>query len=599
MNQVEEIKNNLDITEVISNYIDLKQAGSNFKARCPFHNEKTASFMVSKEKQIWHCFGCDKGGDIISFLQEYEGISFREALTILAEKANIVLPEYSGQKKEDYKRMYEINKLTSEFYEKKLKENNKVVKKVKEYLTNRKITEESIEKWQLGLSGESWDELYNYLKNKEYEEEEILKAGLILKKRDGQGYVDRFRKRLMFPLRDTQGRTVAFTSRTLVNIAYQEEEFGGKYINSPQTVIYDKSKILYGWSLAKDALRQKKYIIIVEGNMDAIAASQTKANNVLAVSGTALTKEQIKLIKRYTDNIIFAFDGDNAGSRAVLRGISLGWQEEMNLKVLILPAGKDPADIIKENEDNWYGLLKDSLPVMDYYFQRILAGVDLERADHKKIAVQKLLPIIKFLKNNIEQVHYLKILEKKLDIPLHILEKDLEKSKSFLENKQHNNSLYYEQKKRVRRSLIEKILSIAFYKKEFLEKLIADIELEMIIEPWKTLYEKIIIYYTKYQNLDNFIEQAELNEEERKIWIELSLLGEKDNFDINDKELQHNWELLVKRLKRDYLNKERDKLIQELKQAEISQEKELEDKLVHKINLINNKKNKRKESEGL
>ena len=589
MNQIEEIKNNLDITEVISNYIDLKQLGSNFKARCPFHNEKTASFMVSKEKQIWHCFGCDKGGDIISFLQEYEGISFREALTILAEKANIVLPEYSGQKKEDYKRMYEINKLTSEFYEKKLKENNKVVKKVKEYLTNRKITEESIEKWQLGLSGESWDELYNYLKNKEYEEEEILKAGLILKKRDGQGYVDRFRKRLMFPLRDTQGRTVAFTSRTLVNIAYQEEEFGGKYINSPQTVIYDKSKILYGWSLAKDALRQKKYIIIVEGNMDAIAASQTKANNVLAVSGTALTKEQIKLIKRYTDNIIFAFDGDNAGSRAVLRGISLGWQEEMNLKVLILPAGKDPADIIKENEDNWYGLLKDSLPVMDYYFQRILAGVDLERADHKKIAIQKLLPIIKFLKNNIEQVHYLKILEKKLDIPLHILEKDLEKSKSFLENKQHNNSLYYEQKKRVRRSLIEKILSIAFYKKEFLEKLIADIELEMIIEPWKTLYEKIIIYYTKYQNLDNFIDQAELNEEERKIWIELSLLGEKDNFDINDKELQHNWELLVKRLKRDYLNKERDKLIQELKQAEISQEKELEDKLVHKINLINNK----------
>ncbi len=589
MNQVEEIKNNLDITEVISNYIDLKQLGSNFKARCPFHNEKTASFMVSKEKQIWHCFGCDKGGDIISFLQEYEGISFREALTILAEKANIALPEYSGQKKEDYKRIYEINKLAREFYEKKLKENNKVVKKVKEYLTNRKITEESIEKWQLGLSGESWDELYNYLKNKEYEEEEILKAGLILKKRDGQGYVDRFRKRLMFPLRDTQGRTVAFTSRTLVNIAYQEEEFGGKYINSPQTVIYDKSKILYGWSLAKDALRQKKYIIIVEGNMDAIAASQTKANNVLAVSGTALTKEQIKLIKRYTDNIIFAFDGDNAGSRAVLRGISLGWQEEMNLKVLILPAGKDPADIIKENEDNWYGLLKDSLPVMDYYFQRILAGVDLERADHKKIAVQKLLPIIKFLKNNIEQVHYLKILEKKLDIPLHILEKDLEKSKSFLENKQHNNSLYYEQKKRVRRSLIEKILSIAFYKKEFLEKLIADIELEMIIEPWKTLYEKIIIYYTKYQNLDNFIEQAELNEEERKIWIELSLLGEKDNFDINDKELQHNWELLVKRLKRDYLNKERDKLIQELKQAEISQEKELEDKLVHKINLINNR----------
>ncbi len=589
MSHIEEIKNSLDITEVISNYIDIQQVGGNFKARCPFHNEKTASFMVSKEKQIYHCFGCDKGGDIISFIQEYEGLNFNEALKILADKAGISLPEYKGQKKEDYSRVYEINKLATEFYKNKLKENNEVVKKVKEYLNNRKIKEESISKWELGLAGESWDSLYNYLKNKEYKEEEILKAGLILKKRDGQGYIDRFRKRLMFPIKDAQGRTVGFTSRTLAKIAYNEETFGGKYINSPQTVIYDKSKILYGWSLAKDIIRQKKYIIIVEGNMDAIAISQTKANNVVAVSGTALTKEQIKLIKRYTNNVIFAFDGDNAGSRAVFRGISLGWEEEMNLKILILPNGKDPADIIKENEDNWYNLLKNSLPVMDYYLQRILAGIDINRADHKKIAVEKLLPIIKFLKSNIEQIHYLKILADKLNIPLHILEKDLEGTKSFLDDKQNNNSIYNEQRKEIVRSLIEKILSMAFFKKELLEKLIDDIDLEMMIEPWKTLYEKIIIYYTKHQNLDNFIDQADLNEAERKAWIELSLLGEKDNLDTDNKDLYYNWELLINKLKKDYYNKERDMLIQELKQAEISKDKELEDKVVHKINLINSK----------
>ncbi len=589
MNYIEEIKNNLDIIEIISNYIDLKQTGNNFRARCPFHNEKTASFMVSREKQIFHCFGCDKGGDVISFLQEYEGISFNEALKILAEKANIVLPEYSGKRKEDYSRIYEINKLATEFYKKKLTENKEISKKVLEYLTKRKITLESIRKWQLGLSGEFWDELYNYLKNKKYQEEEVLKAGLILKKRDGKGYVDRFRKRLMFPLMDTQGRVVAFTSRTLSGIVYDEEERGGKYVNSPQTVIYDKSKILYGWCLTKNFIRQKKYIIIVEGNMDAIVVSQTKTNNVVAVSGTALTTDQIKLIKRYTENIIFAFDGDNAGSRAVFRGISLGWKEEMNLKVLVLPKGKDPAELIKENKDNWYKLLKNSLPVMDYYFQRILAGVDLSRADHKKIAVQKLLPIVKFLKNSIEQIHYLKILSNKLDIPLNILEKDLENTKSFLDNKQNNNSIYNDKRKEINRSLIEKILSISFFKKEFLEKLIADIELDMIIEPWKSLYEKIIIYYTKYQNLNNFIDKAELNEEERKTWIELSILGEKDNINITDKDLQNNWELLIKKLKKDYLDNQRDKLIKELKQAEISHKKELENKLVHKINLINNK----------
>ena len=396
MNYIEEIKNNLDIIEIISNYIDLKQTGNNFRARCPFHNEKTASFMVSREKQIFHCFGCDKGGDVISFLQEYEGISFNEALKILAEKANIVLPEYSGERKENYSRIYEINKLATEFYQKKIVEDKVTSKKVLEYLANRKISKESINKWQLGLSGENWDELYNFLINKKYDKEEILKAGLILKKRDGSGYLDRFRKRLMFPIADTQGRIVAFTSRTLSGIVYNEEDIGGKYINSPQTVVFDKSKILYGWHLSKDAIRKKKYVIIVEGNMDVIATSQTKANNVIAVSGTSLTINQIKLIKRYTDNIIFAFDGDNAGSRAVFRGISLGWQEEMNLKVLLLPKGKDPADVIRDNENDWYNALKKSIPVMDYYFQRILSGVDLSRSDHKKIAVQKILPIIKF-----------------------------------------------------------------------------------------------------------------------------------------------------------------------------------------------------------
>jgi len=244
-------------------------------------------------------------------------------------------------------------------------------KKTLKYLDKRHVKHGSIINWELGLSPESWDGLLKYLVTEGYKEDDIFTAGLIVKKKDGSGYVDRFRKRLMFPLFDTQGRVVAFTSRSLSGIVYDEEEFGGKYVNSPQTPVYDKSKMLYGWHFAKDTIRQKKYLIVVEGNMDVVAAHQTSAKNTVAVSGTALTAEHIKLIKRYANNVILAFDGDAAGSRASFRSIALCWKEDMNVKILVLPKGKDPADIIKSNPDEWLQFIKDSIPVMDYYFKRI------------------------------------------------------------------------------------------------------------------------------------------------------------------------------------------------------------------------------------
>ena len=362
MDQVEEVKKRLDIVDIIGGYIALNKAGGNFKAVCPFHNEKTPSFMVSREKQIWHCFGCDKGGDVLTFVQEYEGIDFPAALKILADKANVTLTNMRFEAKKDYSRLYEANRLATEFYQANLAKNNKVL----DYLKNRKINQDSIAKWQLGLSGEKWDDLYQYLLSKKFTDQEIFQAGLSLKQKSGSGYFDRFRKRLMFPICDTQGRVVAFTSRTLHGIVYDEEEPGGKYINSPQSVIYDKSRILYGWHLAKDAIRKQKYLIIVEGNMDAIASYQANTQNTVAVSGTALTIDHIKLIKRYTNNVILAFDGDAAGSRAVFRSITLGWQEDLNLKILLLQKDKDPADIISEDADIWRQAIKDSVPVMDY-----------------------------------------------------------------------------------------------------------------------------------------------------------------------------------------------------------------------------------------
>ncbi|MDQ5971024.1 MAG: primase, partial [Patescibacteria group bacterium] len=224
---VEEIKAKLDIVDLISSYITLNSIGSNLKARCPFHNEKTPSFMVSREKQIWHCFGCSKGGDIFAFVQEYEGLSFSEAIKLLAEKANVPLTGYQALPKENFNLLYEINHLIADKYQENLLAKNETSTKVLDYLLARGVTIDSIRKWGLGLSSESWDEAILYLKNKKFSEVDIFQAGISVKKKDGSGYVDRFRKRLMFPIFDVAGRVVAFTSRTLQGIVYQDEDFGG------------------------------------------------------------------------------------------------------------------------------------------------------------------------------------------------------------------------------------------------------------------------------------------------------------------------------------------------------------------------------------
>lgn len=586
-NHVEEIKSKLDIVDIISSYINLQQASGNFRAVCPFHNEKTPSFMVSREKQIWHCFGCDKGGDLISFVQEYEGIDFKEALRILAEKANVSLTSFSAQPKEDYSRLYEINKRAAEFFHNILEQDTEASQKTLKYLDKRQVKKGSILDWQLGLSPESWDGLLRYLVTEGYSEEDIFKAGLIVKKKDGSGYVDRFRKRLMFPIFDTQGRVVAFTSRSLAGIVYDEEEFGGKYINSPQTVIYDKSKILYGWHLAKDVIRSKKYLIVVEGNMDVIATHQTSAKNTVAVSGTALTTDHIKLIKRYANNVILAFDGDAAGSRASFRSISLCWQEDLNVKILVLPKGKDPADIIKSNPDEWLYLIKNSIPVMDHYFKKIFQAIDINRADHKKVAVQKLLPIIKYLKTTIEQVHYLKILSDKLNIPFEILKNDLDSATSFLEKQDIVVQKKVQEKKGSLAILSEGILAIVFFKMQYLDKLISEIDPDMITEELQDLYKKVIIYYTKHQNLEKFGDFDKLDGQLKETWIKLSMLGVKEYGELKEVDIAKDFQNFIFRLKKESLDAQRQSLINQLKQAEMSDDKDKQDDLSHKINLIN------------
>jgi DNA primase len=565
-------------------------AGDNFRARCPFHNEKTPSFMVSKSKQIFHCFGCAKGGDLISFVQEYEGLSFSEAIKLLAAKANITLSDkYTQAEKKDYSQLNLINQTAAEFYKQKLFAEDPSAKKVLAYLQGRSLSTETIKDWHLGLSGDTWDELFLFLQSKGFSENDIFQAGLSLKKKSGSGFVDRFRKRLMFPIWDNMGQVVAFTSRTLSGIVYEEAEMGGKYVNSPQTALYDKSKILYGWHKAKEEIRRKKYLIVVEGNMDVIATHQAGTKNVVAVSGTALTLEHIQLIKRYTENIILAFDGDNAGSNAALRSIVLGWQNELNQKVLILKDAKDPADLVRDNPKAWVNAISQSMPVMDYYFQRVLAGVDLNRSDHKKIAVNKLLPLIKFLKSNIEQSHYLQLLADKLNLPLDILQLDFKNSSTqslagstekptILKTPDKNNHLL---------NLSCQLLSLALFKDIYLQKVFNEFEPEMFEESLQGLYKKLIIYYTKQQSLSSFLDQADLEQIEKNLWISLSMQAEKDYAEMTVKELDQHFQDTFNFFKKQYLSQKLQSLIHDLKQAEINFDEIKQDQIAHEINLLN------------
>ena len=547
--------------------------------------------MVSREKQIWHCFGCSKGGDIFAFVQEYEGLSFPEAMKVLAEKANVPLTGYQALPKENFNLLYEINHLIADKYQENLLAKNEVSTKVLDYLLARGVTIDSIKKWGLGLSSESWDEAILYLNNKNFSETDIFQAGISVKKKDGSGYVDRFRKRLMFPIFDTAGRVVAFTSRTLQGIVYHDEDFGGKYINSPQTSIYDKSKILYGWHLAKATIKHKDYLIIVEGNLDAILSQQAGTANTVAVSGTALTIDHLKLIKRYTNNVILAFDGDNAGSSAALRSITLAWAQEMNMKILVLPKDQDPADIVKSDKNLWLKLVRDSQPVMDYYFQRVLAGVDLNRADHKKIAVQKLLPIIKYLKSTVEQAHYLQLLADKLHLPLELLRTDLKQTANTTENNQAAKKIEVNKKTNIG-FLSEELLGIIFFRNDYLERLVNELEPEMIESGLLDLYRKVIIYYTKHRNLDNFIDWPELESDARQQYISLLMSAEVNMVDLSVKELDNNFNISLERLKIARYQEQVQMLIEQLRHAEIQGDTETQDKITHQINLLNNQINK-------
>ncbi len=397
MSVIDEVKQRTDIVEVVSQYASLKKAGRNLTALCPFHSEKRPSFFVYPEQQSWHCFGaCNTGGDVFSFIMKRGNMDFGEALRLLAQKAGVTIPSRfeQGTGKDERDRLYQVNEATTQYFHNLLL-NSSDGEKARNYLASRGLSPKTITDFQLGFSLNSWEALKQYLLERGYTESELLEVGLIVASEEKKTH-DRFRNRLMFPIRDTRGRTTGFGARAL-------DDSLPKYLNSPQTPIFDKSSSLYSINLATASIRQQDMAVIVEGYMDAITAHQNGFSNVVASMGTAVTEKQLSSLRRLTNTkkIALALDADAAGEEATLRSIDYENILDIEVKFVILPKGKDPDDVIREDTQAWQNMVDDALPVVDYTVTR-----------DESLAIDRLLPIIARIKDDLRRDRYLTKLEK-------------------------------------------------------------------------------------------------------------------------------------------------------------------------------------------
>ncbi len=422
MSDIDEVKSRLSIVDIIGARVTLKKIGRHFKALCPFHNEKTPSFIVSPERQIWKCFGCGKGGSVIDFVMEYEHMDFVEALEELAEKAGVKLERRSADTPEAKlkQELYAVNHLASEYYQYILTK-HALGEKARSYLKHRGITDKATKTFALGYSPNSWDALGKFLRKKGYEPRLLERAGLLVASPRG-GY-DRFRGRVIFTLRDHRGNVVGFSGRLL-----DPEAREAKYINTSETPVYNKSNILYGLDVTKDAIQKANEAILTEGEFDVISLFQAGISNIVAIKGSALTEGHVNLLKRFTERVIFALDSDVAGDAAARRGIEIADRAGLDMRVLTLPSGKDPDEAVRENPGRVKKALSEAVPIYDYFIASAVKRFDLQTPFGKRKISDEFLPVLAGIENVIVQSHYIKKLAGVLDTSIEAVSEGIAKS---------------------------------------------------------------------------------------------------------------------------------------------------------------------------
>ena len=405
---LDEVRNSNDIVDVISQYISLKRSGRNYFGLCPFHNEKSPSFSVSPDKQIFHCFGCGVGGNVISFISKIEGIGFKEAIEVLAERANIKLPTIDNNidsKKEELKaKVYKVNSFTAEFYHKKLYEPSSKI--AQEYVKKRQLNNETLKSFKIGFSGK-FDELYQALHKEGFKDEEILESGLVNKNENGK-YIDRYRNRLMIPIFDERNRVIAFGGRVL-------DDSKPKYINSPENIVYSKGRHLFGLNVAKKG--ETKRLLIVEGYMDAISLHQRGITNVVASLGTALTTQQGWLLRKNAEQVILGFDSDGAGQTAIMRAMEVMQNMGCDMRVLQMSGAKDPDEyVLKYGSARFQKLLDEAISLIEFKIKVLQKDLNLENASDKIKFLNEIAKLISKIDNTMEREIYIEKIAKGYNI---------------------------------------------------------------------------------------------------------------------------------------------------------------------------------------
>lgn len=566
---VSQIKERLSIEDVVSSYIKLDKVGTNLKAKCPFHNEKTPSFFISTDRNTYYCFGCGASGDIFSFVEEFEGLDFKGALKMLAARAGVELSGYSKEADSEKDRLLKAMETATIYYISNLSTNKEVL----DYLKARGLEDKSIKDFRVGFAQDDWRLLYNFLKGKGFTDFEIEKAGLA--KKSEKGFYDRFRGRIMFPIADSSGRIIAFSGRL-----FKDDEKSAKYLNSPDTPIFNKSAVLYGLDRAKDSIRKNNFSILVEGQMDLILSHQTIYKNTVATSGTALSDSEVSrdnvisnlgLVRRLSNNLVLAFDGDKAGISATSRAGKIALSLGMDVKVALLPDGMDPADLIsKDGVEAWKEAVKNSKHIIEFLLEKILKNFVNDSRKIGREIQERVLSYVDALSKSTEKAHFLKIISDKASIPINFLEEDLKKieKENKSERREIENTLENTNNLRRQDYIERKLLGIIFWQKSLAKEVV---DTDKILSELATLFKK-----------DNK-EILEENKDKKE-----DLIFEAEVFYGNalfEKEIEE----LVFNLKEEYLKEELSGRMRALQNAEDEKDRDKSTLILKDINEINQK----------
>lgn len=554
-NQVEEVKSKTDIVSIISERIDIKKAGRNWKANCPFHGEKTPSFMVTPELQIFKCFGCGESGDVFSFLEKYEGMEFSESLKYLANRAGIKLVRQNFGDSSEKEKLFEINEQALKFYNYMLLERPEGKKALDYLLKDRGLKMETIKEFRLGFSPENSYIINNFLMGKKkFFLKDIEKVGLGVPQK--QNFYDRFNGRIVFPLMDHRGNIVGFSGRLL---PWDKRETG-KYINSPETPIYHKSSVLYGLDKTRVFIKKKRTAIIVEGELDAISSYQAGIKNVVAIKGSALTSEQVKLLSRFAEKFILALDADLAGNAAAVRGLTIAGNSGIEIRVATLTKYKDPDEAARGDIESYKKDLINAKDVWDFLIESIVKKYNLKSGNGKARASKEMIPVLASIEDKIVQAHYANVVAQKLGVPLEAVMSQLsvnnnekaEEVKSIEEIVEKNDT---------RRSLLEdRLVSLAF---SFRPEILLTDELDQLIE--NPIYKKIIALMDK---------SAKFNIKEFGQKLPKELFEKFSSIILSEEENEKELDLVKKELKIQVVKEKLKNLSLEMRDYEVKGEKD-------------------------